>query len=45
MRAIWKGSISFDLVNILIALYPATKKEELHFQREGGRSRHSFLRH
>jgi DNA end-binding protein Ku len=31
MRAIWKGSISFGLVNIPIALYPATKSEELHF--------------
>src|SRR5947207_2238673 len=25
MRAIWKGSISFGLVNIPIALYPATR--------------------
>ena len=32
MRAIWKGSISFGLVNIPIALYPATKKEELKFR-------------
>jgi DNA end-binding protein Ku len=32
MRAIWKGSISFGLVNIPIALYPATKKEELRFR-------------
>ena len=32
MRAIWKGSISFGLVNIPIALYPATKKEELSFR-------------
>src|SRR6201982_687642 len=31
MRAIWKGSISFGLVNIPIALYPATRKEELRF--------------
>ena len=30
-RAIWKGSISFGLVNIPIALYPATRKEELRF--------------
>ena len=29
MRAIWKGSISFGLVNIPIALYPATRKEDL----------------
>src|SRR5438309_5904465 len=32
MRAIWKGSISFGLVNIPIALYPATKLEELKFR-------------
>ena len=32
MRAIWKGSISFSLVNIPIALYPATKREELNFR-------------
>jgi DNA end-binding protein Ku len=32
MRAIWKGSISFGLVNIPIALYPATRREELRFR-------------
>ncbi len=32
MRAIWKGSISFGLVNIPIALYPATRTEELKFR-------------
>lgn len=32
MRAIWKGSISFGLVNIPIGLYPATKREELKFR-------------
>ena len=32
MRAIWKGSISFGLVNIPIALYPATRKEDLRFR-------------
>src|SRR4030081_842209 len=32
MRAIWKGTISFGLVNIPIALYPATKKEDLRFR-------------
>src|SRR2546421_5098260 len=31
-RAIWKGSISFGLVNIPIGLYPATRKEELKFR-------------
>lgn len=32
MRAIWKGAISFGLVNIPIALYPATKTEDLKFR-------------
>ena len=32
MKAIWKGSISFGLVNIPIALYPATRTEELKFR-------------
>jgi DNA end-binding protein Ku len=31
-RAIWKGSISFGLVNIPIGLYPATRREELKFR-------------
>jgi len=32
MRAIWKGSISFSLVNIPISLFPATRREELKFR-------------
>src|SRR3954451_25072304 len=32
MRPIWKGSISFSLINIPIALYPATRREELKFR-------------
>jgi DNA end-binding protein Ku len=32
MRPIWKGSISFGLVNIPIALVAATKREELSFR-------------
>lgn len=32
MRAIWKGSISFSLINIPIALYPASRREELKFR-------------
>lgn len=32
MRAIWKGSISFGLVNIPIGLYPASRREELSFR-------------
>src|SRR5678815_2705582 len=31
-RAIWKGGISFGLVNIPIALYPATRREEFKFR-------------
>src|SRR6185436_19815235 len=31
-RTIWKGSISFGLVNIPIALYSATRSEELKFR-------------
>ncbi|PTY06677.1 Ku protein [Opitutaceae bacterium EW11] len=31
MRAIWKGSISFGLVNIPVSLFPATHREELKF--------------
>ena len=32
MRAIWKGSISFGLVNIPIGLYTATRKEDVSFR-------------
>lgn len=32
MRAIWKGAISFGLVNIPIALYPATRTDDLKFR-------------
>lgn len=32
MHAIWKGSISFGLVNIPIALFSATKSEDLKFR-------------
>ena len=32
MRPIWKGSISFGLVNIPVALYTATTTEELKFR-------------
>ncbi len=30
-RALWKGSISFGLVNVPVALFPAEKPNELHF--------------
>ena len=32
MRAIWKGSISFGLVYIPIAVFPATREEKLSFR-------------
>lgn len=32
MRALWKGSISFGLVNIPVSLFPATRREELSFR-------------
>jgi DNA end-binding protein Ku len=31
VRAIWKGSITFGLVNIPVSLYPTTRREELKF--------------
>src|SRR6202789_1699959 len=32
MRTLWKGAITFGLVTIPIALYPATRTEELKFR-------------
>lgn len=32
MRSLWKGAISFGLVTIPVALFPATRKEELKFR-------------
>src|SRR5881227_4014055 len=32
MRAIWKGSIAFGLINIPISLFAATRTEELKFR-------------
>jgi DNA end-binding protein Ku len=32
MRAIWKGAISFGLVNIPVSLFSATRREELKFR-------------
>lgn len=32
MRAIWKGAISFGLVSIPVSIYPAIRREELHFR-------------
>jgi DNA end-binding protein Ku len=30
-RTVWKGSISFGLVNIPVALYPGEQRQEMHF--------------
>jgi DNA end-binding protein Ku len=32
MRSVWKGSINFGLVNIPVAVYPATKEEKVSFK-------------
>jgi DNA end-binding protein Ku len=32
MRSMWKGAITFGLVNIPVSLYPATRREELKFR-------------
>src|SRR6188508_2455822 len=32
MRSTWKGQISFGLVNIPIAVYPATREEKVSFK-------------
>src|SRR6201989_448917 len=32
MRSMWNGSISFGLVTIPVALYPATRRDELSFK-------------
>lgn len=32
MRAVWKGSVSFGLVNIPVALYSATRRNDLAFR-------------
>src|SRR5258707_11744940 len=33
MRAIWKGSITFGLVYIPVAVYPATREEKISFKK------------
>ena len=30
-RTIWKGSLSFGLVNVPIGVYPATQDKSIHF--------------
>lgn len=36
MRSVWKGSINFGLVNIPIAVYPATREEKTSFKQLRG---------
>ena len=31
MRAIWKGAVSFGLVNVPVRLYPATAEHDIRF--------------
>ena len=38
-RSIWKGALSFGLVNVPVGLYPATQDKTIHFnQFEAGTS-------
>jgi len=43
MRAIWKGAVSFGLVNVPVTLYSATESHDVHFRQvhaaDGGRVR------
>jgi DNA end-binding protein Ku len=32
MRSIWKGAINFGLVNIPVAVYPATREDKVSFK-------------
>ncbi|MEJ2032714.1 MAG: Ku protein [Deltaproteobacteria bacterium] len=43
-RAIWKGSITFGLVNVPVALYPAESRSELHFSLLDSRN-HAHVRY
>ena len=47
MRSMWKGLISFGLVNIPVALYPAVEDMQLHFNQlhkeDGGRIGHKLV--
>lgn len=44
MRAIWKGAVSFGLVNVPVKLYSATENHDIHFRQvheeDGGRIRY-----
>ncbi len=43
MRSIWKGSISFGLVNIPVAVFPATREEKVAFK-QLRQSDHSLIK-
>ena len=44
MRAIWKGAVSFGLVNVPVKLYSATESHDISFRqvhsKDGGRIRY-----
>ena len=37
MRAIWKGAVSFGLVNVPVRLYSATENHDVQFRPPSGR--------
>lgn len=47
MRAIWKGAVSFGLVNVPVRLYSATENHDIHFRQvhvtDGGRIRYKRI--
>ncbi len=47
MRSIWKGAISFGMVNIPVKLYPATQQSQLKLQtvdkRDSGKIRYKRI--
>jgi DNA end-binding protein Ku len=43
MRAIWKGSITFGLVYIPVAVYPATREDKISFKQLRARDLSRFV--
>ena len=47
MRAIWKGAVSFGLVNVPVRLYSATENHDVQFRQvhreDGGRIRYQRI--
>ena len=48
MRAIWKGAVSFGLVNVPVRLFAATQEHDIRFHQvhraDGGRLRQPVFR-